>query len=243
MNENRFTSATSSGSVYCLTREGVNGGLKWTRSPGDDCDSFPILTGVQSRPETPMSDSQEITRLLHSWSEGDERALEELTPILYKELHRMAHRYMRGERPGHTLQTTALINEAYLRLVRWNNVRWQNRAHFFGVSAQLMRKILVDFARSRNYAKRGAGAHVLSLDDAPAVSSDRARDILALDDALKQLAALDLRKSQIVELRFFGGLSLEEAAEILKVSSRTIRREWELAKVWLGREMSAETAR
>ena len=147
-----------------------------------------------------------------------------------------------GERPGHTLQTTALINEAYLRLVRWKNVRWQNRAHFFGVSAQLMRKILVDFARSRNYAKRGAGAHVLSLDHAPAVSHDRARDILALDDALKQLAAIDPRKSQIVELRFFGGLSLEETAEILKVSSRTIRREWELAKVWLGREMSAETA-
>lgn len=155
----------------------------------------------------------------------------------------MAHRYMRHERPGHTLQTTALINEAYLRLIGWKNVRWQNRAQFFGVSAQLMRKILVDFARSRNYAKRGAGAHVLSLEDVPAVSRDRAGDILALDGALQRLTAIDSRKSQIVELRFFGGLSLEETAEVLKVSSRTIQREWELAKVWLAREMNAETAR
>jgi len=131
---------------------------------------------------------------------------------------------MRHERPGHTLQTTALINEAYLRLIGWKNARWQNRAQFFGVSAQLMRKILVDFARSRNYAKRGAGARFISIEQAPGGSSDRAPDILALDDARKQLAAIDPRKSQIVELRFFGGLSLEETAEILKVSSRTIRR-------------------
>ena len=190
-----------------------------------------------------MSASQEITRLLQDWSNGDEQALEKLTPVLYKELHRMAHRYMRQERPGHTLQTTALINEAYLRLIGWKNARWHNRAQFFGVSAQLMRKILVDFARSRNYAKRGAGARFISIEQAQVGSRDRARDILALDDALKQLDAIDPRKSQIVELRFFGGLSLEETAEILKVSSRTIRREWELAKVWLGREMSAETAR
>src|SRR5262249_17499151 len=162
--------------------------------------------------------------MLQRWSDGDEQALETLTPILYKELHRMAHRYMRQERPGHTLQTTALINEAYLRLIGWKNVRWQNRAQFFGVSAQLMRKILVDFARSRSYAKRGAGARVISLEDAPAVSRDRARDILALDMALERLAAIDPRKSRIVELRFFGGLSLEETAEVLKVSSRTIRR-------------------
>ena len=155
-----------------------------------------------------MSSNQEITRLLQGWSEGDEEALEKLTRVLYKELHRMAHRYMRQERPGHTLQTTALINEAYLRLISWKNVRWQNRAQFFGVSAQLMRKILVDFARSRNYAKRGAGGHVISLDDVPVVSRDRARDILALDDALQRLADIDPRKSQIVELRFFGGLSL-----------------------------------
>src|SRR5215470_4635615 len=190
-----------------------------------------------------MSSSQEITRLLQGWSDGDEQALEKLTPLLYRELHRMAHRYMRQERPGHTLQTTALINEAYLRLISWKNVRWQNRAQFFGVSAQLMRKILVDFARSRNYAKRGAGGHVISLDDVPVVSRDRARDILALDDALQRLADIDPRKSQIVELRFFGGLSLEETAEVLKVSSRTIRREWDLAKTWISRQMSAETAR
>lgn len=188
-----------------------------------------------------MFASEEITQLLRGWSDGDEQALEKLTPILYKELHRMAHRYMRQERPGHTLQTTALINEAYLRLIGWKNVRWQNRAQFFGVSARLMRKILVDFARSRNYAKRGAGARVISLEDAPGVSTDRARDIVALDEALERLAAMDARKSQIVELRFFGGLSLEETAEVLKVSSRTIRREWELAKTWLGREMTAET--
>jgi RNA polymerase sigma factor (TIGR02999 family) len=191
-----------------------------------------------------MPASEEITQLLQGWSDGDEQALGKLTPILYKELHRMAHRYMRQERPGHTLQTTALINEAYLRLIAWKNVRWQNRAHFFGLSAQLMRKILVDFARSRNYAKRGAGPRVISLDgDAAGVRQGRAQDILALDDALQRLASFDSRKSQIVELRFFGGLSLEETAEILKVSSRTIRREWELATVWLAREMSAEAAR
>ena len=190
-----------------------------------------------------MSASHDITRLLQSWSEGDEQALEQLTPILYRELHRMAHRYMRQERPGHTLQTTALINETYLRLMNWKNVRWQNRAQFFGVSARLMRKILVDFARSRNYAKRGAGACVITLEEFPDVSRNRARDILALDEALQRFAAIDPRKSRIVELRFFGGLTLEETAEVLNVSSRTIRREWELAKVWLSREMNAETVR
>jgi len=189
-----------------------------------------------------MSPSEEITQLLKGWSDGDEQALEKLTPLLYNELHRMAHRYMRQERPGHTLQTTALINEAYLRLIGWKNVRWQNRAKFFGVSAQLMRKILIDFARSRNYAKRGGGARVISLRDEVDVAQGQAHDILALDDALQRLASVDLRKSQIVELRFFGGLSLEETADILKLSSRTIRREWELAKVWLAREMNAETA-
>lgn len=190
-----------------------------------------------------MSASEEITRLLQSWSDGDEQALEKVTPVLYKELHRMAHRYMRQERAGHTLQTTALINEAYLRLIGWKNVHWRNRAHFFGVSAQLMRKILVDFARSRNYAKRGAGAQVVTFEDGPDLSRDRARDILALDEALQRLSTIDPRKSRIVELRFFGGLNLEETAEVVKVSSRTIRREWELAKVWLARAMSAETAR
>jgi len=190
-----------------------------------------------------MSANQEITNMLQRWSDGDEQALETLTPILYKELHRMAHRYMRQERPGHTLQTTALINEAYLRLIGWKNVRWQNRAQFFGVSAQLMRKILVDFARSRSYAKRGAGARVISLEDAPAVSRDRARDILALDMALERLAAIDPRKSRIVELRFFGGLTLKETALVLKVTSRTILREWDLAKAFLHREMSVENTK
>jgi RNA polymerase sigma-70 factor (ECF subfamily) len=189
-----------------------------------------------------MSASQEITRLLQDWSDGDEQALEKLTPVLYKELHRMAHRYMRQERPGHTLQTTALINESYLRLIGWKNVRWQNRAQFFAVSAQLMRKILVDFARSRNSAKRGSGAHLVSLEEAPGISRDRAVDILVLDEALQTLAVMDSRKSQIVELRFFGGLSLEETADVLKVSARTVRRDWELAKAWLGREMSSQTA-
>src|SRR5262249_17888775 len=169
-----------------------------------------------------MFASHEITRLLQSWCEGDEQALEKLTPVLYRELHRMAHRYMRQERTGHTLQTTALINEVYLRLIGWKNVRWQNRAQFFGVSAQLMRKILVEFARSRNRSKRGAGARLVSLEEAPAPSRDLDRGVLALDEALQRLATIDPRKSKIVELRFFGGLSLEETAEALTVSSRTI---------------------
>jgi RNA polymerase sigma factor (TIGR02999 family) len=188
-----------------------------------------------------MPGTKEITALLQSWSDGDEQALEKLTPVLYKELHRIAHRYMRQERPGHTLQTTALINEAYLRLIDWKNVRWQNRAQFFGVSAQLMRKILVDFARSRNSGKRGAGVPVISLEEVPAPSRDTARGVLALDEALQRLAVIDPRKSKIVELRFFGGLSLEETAEVLNVSSRTIRREWDLARAWLSRELSTET--
>jgi RNA polymerase sigma factor (TIGR02999 family) len=190
-----------------------------------------------------MPSSHEITQLLRAWSEGDDQALAKLTPLVYTELHRMAHRYMRQEKSNHTLQTTALINEAYVRLIDWKNVRWQNRAHFFGIAARLMRRILVDFARSRNYAKRGGGARVtVSLDEAAAVSRDRAREILALDEALQSLAVIDPRKSQIVELRFFGGLSLEETAEVLRVSSRTVLREWDLAKAWLNRELNAEKA-
>jgi RNA polymerase sigma-70 factor (ECF subfamily) len=190
-----------------------------------------------------MSTSQDVTQLLRDWSEGDGEALAKLTPVLYEELHRMAHRYMRRERSNHMLQTTALINEAYLRLIDWKNVRWQNRAHFFGVAAGLMRRILVDFARSRNYAKRGGGARMtVSLDDAAAVSRQRAREIVALDEALRSLAVIDARKSHIVELRFFGGLSVEETAEVLSVSSRTILREWDLAKAWLNRELCVEKA-
>ena len=190
-----------------------------------------------------MPSKDEITQLLRAWSEGDDQALAKLTPLVYRELHRMAHRYMRQERSNHTLQTTALINEAYLRLIDWKNVRWQNRAHFFGMAATLMRRILVDFARSRNYAKRGGmDRFMVTLDEAAAVSRDRAREILALDEALQSLAVIDPRKSQIVELRFFGGLSLEETAEVLGVSSRTVLREWDLVKAWLNRELSAEKA-
>jgi RNA polymerase sigma factor (TIGR02999 family) len=185
-----------------------------------------------------MASSQEITELLRAWSDGDGQALDQLTPLLYRELHRMAHRYMRQERSNHTLQTTALINEAYVRLIDWKDVRWQNRAHFYGIAAGLMRLILVDFARSRNYAKRGGGGHMtVSLDEAAAVSRRRARGIVALDEALQNLAVVDSRKSRIVELRFFGGLTVEETAEVLSVSSRTVLREWDLAKAWLTREL------
>jgi len=179
---------------------------------------------------------QEITELLLAWSEGKQDALQKLTPLVYGELHRLAHNYMAGERTGHTLQSTALVNEAYLRLVDSSRVRWQNRAHFFAVSAKLMRRILVDFARSRQYAKRGGNAPMLSLDDVPIVGEECA-DLAALDDAMSALAALDARKSQVVELRFFGGLSVEETAEVLKVSAETVMRDWRLAKVWLRREM------
>lgn len=181
---------------------------------------------------------RDITRLLVAWNNGDEAALEELTPLVYEELHRLAHRYMGRERSGHTLQTSALVNEAYLRLVDWKNVQWQNRAHFFAVSAKLMRRILVDFARSNAYAKRGGGAAQLDLDEVAVVSPDRDTDIVALDEALTALAALSPRQSQVVELRFFGGLSLEETAEVLKVSVGTVRRDWSLARAWLHRAVA-----
>jgi RNA polymerase sigma-70 factor, ECF subfamily len=190
-----------------------------------------------------MSSAPGITQLLREWSDGDEQALEKLTPLLYEELHRMAHGYMRRERSDHTLQTTALINEAYVRLIDWKNVRWQSRAHFLGVAAQLMRRILVDFARSRNYAKRGGRDRLMvSLDDASALSPDPAREIVALDAALQSLSVIDARKSRIVELRFFGGLTVEEAAAVLGISARTILREWDLAKAWLSRELDSEKA-
>ncbi len=180
----------------------------------------------------------EVTQLLVAWSDGDEAALEKLAPLVYDELRRLARRHMAGERRGHTLQTTALVNEAYLRLVNWREVRWQNRAHFFAVSAQMMRHILVDFARSRSYQKRGAGALQVSLDEAASLSDERGADLVALDEALTALAAVDERKSKVVELRYFGGLSVEEAAEVLKVSPETVMRDWRLAKVWLLREMT-----
>jgi len=181
----------------------------------------------------------QVTELLVAWGNGDQSARDELIPLVYEELHRLAHRYMGRERIGHTLQTSGLVNEAYLRLIDQSQVRWQNRAHFFGIAAQMMRRILVDHARSRQYAKRGGGAEYVSLDEAAIVSPERAAGVVALDDALTSLAAMDARKSQIVELRFFGGLSIEETAEVLGVSPGTVARDWTLAKAWLQREMTA----
>jgi RNA polymerase sigma-70 factor (ECF subfamily) len=183
--------------------------------------------------------AQHLTQLLQAWSDGDQDALAKLTPLIYAELHRLARRYMAQERPGHLLQTSALVNEAFVRLIDWRNVQWKNRAHFYGVSAQLMRRILVDFARNQNYAKRGGDALRVSLDEAAAVSQGRSTDLVALDEALEQLAALDARQSQIVELKFFGGMEMEEIAEVLNVSLGTVKRDWSLAKLWLLRQMSA----
>ena len=187
--------------------------------------------------ETPAHD---VTELLHAWSEGDPRALEQLAPLVYKELHRLAHRYMVRERPGHTLQTTALVNEAYLRLVDAGKVNFQNRAHFFAVSAQLMRRILVEFARRHGSGKRGGEVQRVSLEEGRVVYGEQGADLVALDDALQALAALDARRSRVVELRFFGGLSVEETAEVLRVSPETAMHDWKLAKAWLRREMSGE---
>ncbi len=182
-----------------------------------------------------------ISRLLRAWSDGDQSALNGLTPVVYRELRRLAHHYMDGERPGHTLQTTALVNEAYLRLVDYKRMKWQDRAHFFAVSAQVMRRILVDHARSHNI-KRGAGVQHVSLDDVAVVGGDRSGDLVALDDAMNELARLDPRKVQIIEMRFFGGLSVEETAEVLKLSPATVRRDWSIAKFWLYRELGGGTS-
>jgi len=181
----------------------------------------------------------EVTRLLQAWSAGEQGAFDKLVPMVYEELHRLAQHYMAQERPGHSLQTTALVNEAYLRLVGGKPVSWQNRAHFFGVSAQLMRRILVDFARSRRSLRRGGGAQAVSFDEALVVSPEPGADLVALDDALRALAAIDPRRGRVVELRFFGGLSVEETAEVLKVSVETVMHDWKLAKAWLQRELEA----
>jgi RNA polymerase sigma-70 factor (ECF subfamily) len=181
---------------------------------------------------------QQVTQLLIAWSDGDQTARDELIPLVYEELHRLAHHYMNRERPGHTLQTSALVNEAFVKLVDQRDVHWQNRAHFFGIAAQMMRRILVDHARSRQSAKRGGDLRQVSLNEATIVSDQRAADVVALDEALKNLAAIDQRKSQIVELRYFGGLSTEETAQVLKVSPGTVNRDWTLAKAWLRREMT-----
>jgi RNA polymerase sigma factor (TIGR02999 family) len=182
----------------------------------------------------------DISTLLRAWSGGDQSALEKLTPIVYDELHRLARRYMKGERPGHSLQATALVNEAYTRLVDYKRMQWQNRAHFFAVSAQLMRRILVEHARRHNL-KRGVGVQHVSLDQAAVVGGEQDTDLVALDDAMNALARLDPRKVQVVEMRFFGGLSVEETAEVLKVSTVTVKRDWRAARTWLYRELTGAT--
>jgi RNA polymerase sigma factor (TIGR02999 family) len=186
------------------------------------------------------SPPNDVTQLLVAWGNGDQAARDQLMGAVYDELHRLARRYMRRESPGHTLQTSALVNEAFLRLVDQRNVHWQNRAHFYGIAAQMMRRILVDYARGRNYAKRGAGAPTVTLDESLIVSDERSAEVVAVHEALEELSKIDARKGQIVELRFFGGLSIEETANILDVSPGTVMRDWTLAKAWLRREMSQE---
>ena len=183
--------------------------------------------------------SSEITQLLHDWRGGDELALERLTPMVYQELHRLAKHYMAREREGHTLQTTALINEVYLRLVKGKEVEWQDRAHFFAVSAQLMRRILTDFARSHGYQKRGAGARHVPLDEVFVASAEPAVDLVALEQSLTRLGQIDARKSKVVELRFFGGMTVDETAEVLRISPETVMRDWSIARAWLQRDLDA----
>jgi RNA polymerase sigma factor (TIGR02999 family) len=186
-----------------------------------------------------LAPREEVTRVLIDWSGGDREAPAKLMPLVYEELRRLAHQYLQRERADHTLQATGLVHEAYLRLVDQSTTTWQNRAHFFGVAAQLMRRILVDYARSHRAEKRGGGWDKLAFDEAIAPSAERSVDLVALDDALKDLLALDPRQSQIVELRFFGGLTNEEVGEVLDVSPRTVKREWRMAKAWLRREIFA----
>src|SRR5262245_66542304 len=199
------------------------------------CRLFVTPWGFMAVPST-----REITQLLIAWNHGDAAALEQLAPLVQAEVHRLAKRYMAGERPGHLLQTTALVNEAYLRLIDWQNVEWQNRAHFFGLAAQIMRRILVDFARARDREKRGGDALQVSLSQAANVALERSADLVALDDALRALEKLDPRQARVVELRFFAGLSNEETAEALKVSVGTVRRDWSMAEAWLFRELNRE---
>jgi len=189
---------------------------------------------------TPSPAQQEVTRLLGDWSGGDKRALEKLIPLVQPELHRLAHHYMSRERAGHTLQTTALLDEAYLLLVNNTKPPWQNRTHFVAAAAQLMRRIMVDHARARQALKRGGGALKVTLDEAALVTESRSEELLVLDEALERLSVQDQRKSQIVELRYFGGLTVEETAEFLKLSPRTVEREWTMAKAWLYRALNGE---
>lgn len=184
----------------------------------------------------------DVTQLLVAWGNGDQAARDRLMSVVYDELHRLAQRYMRRESPGHTLQTSALVNEAFLRLVDQKNVQWQNRAHFYGIAAQMMRRILVDYARSRSSSKRGGGVHELSLEETLIVSNERTAEVVAVHEALDELTKFDARKGQIVELRFFAGLSIEETAEVLGVSPGTVMRDWTLAKAWLRKEISPEAS-
>ncbi len=212
------------------------GGLEFEGAwPGGTIQQIVMQETAQSEPAR-----DDVSQLLRAWSDGDQLALERLTPIVYEELHRLARHYMKGERPGHLLQTTALVNEAYMRLVDYKRMQWQNRAHFFAVSAQLMRRILVEHARSHNL-KRGGGVQHISLDETVVVGGNRDADLVALDDAMNALARLDARKVQVVEMRFFGGLSVEETAAVLKVSPVTVMRDWSTAKAWLYRELRGET--
>jgi RNA polymerase sigma factor (TIGR02999 family) len=187
-----------------------------------------------------MSSSPDITQLLKDWSDGDGQAPAQLMPLVYQELRRLADHYMSHERVSHTLQPTALVNEAYLRLIDQTRVNWQNRAHFFGIAAQLMRRILLDHARAHHAGKRGGVAKRLSLDEAAILPEERASDLIALDEALEELAKFDERKSRIVELRFFGGLGVDETAEVLGIHRATVLRDWAVAKAWLHRELSKE---
>ncbi|MGB9179469.1 MAG: sigma-70 family RNA polymerase sigma factor [Pyrinomonadaceae bacterium] len=187
-----------------------------------------------------MQASAEITQLLIAWCEGDRAALDALMPLVEKELHRIASRYMNREAPGHTLQTTALVNEAYLRLIDQKNVHWQNRAHFFGIAAQIMRRILINYARDQHRAKRGGRAIHVSLSEAAVMSDVRSSQLIAVDEALERLAEIDERKCRVVELRYFGGLSVEETAEVMKISTATVNRHWNMAKAWLARELGNE---
>jgi RNA polymerase sigma factor (TIGR02999 family) len=187
--------------------------------------------------DTPSISPQRVTELLAHWSHGDDAALAELTPLVYEELQRLAHRHMRGERPGHTLQTTALVNEAYLRLADQTNPNWQSRAHFFAVAARAMRRILVSYARSNRAQKRGGGAFKVELDEAAIVSPEQSKEFVDLHEALERLGRLDSRKAQVVELKYFGGLDYDEIAEVLKISRVTVRRDWEFAKLWLYTEL------
>ena len=184
----------------------------------------------------------QITQLLAEWSDGNQSALDELYPLVYEELHRLARRYMSRERRGHTLQTTALINEAYVRLVDQRNVHWANRSHFFAISAQIMRRILIDHARRHAYAKRGGGAQQVSLEEVAIVARDLGSDLVRLDEALKALAEMDPRRSQVVELRYFGGLNNEEIAGVLKISKNTVTRDWNMARAWLYQQLGGSAA-